>query len=114
MSKEEFSDQDWRRLIASFGEDPDRPGLLETPSRVSKAWKHWTSGYGQDPVELLKAFEDGAEQYNELIVVRGIHLCMESRGIRTPGEETITSAMLGELQPNLAMRTEFLALAREQ
>ena len=36
-----------------------------------------------------------------------------SRGIRTPGEETVTSAMLGELQPNLAMRTEFLALARE-
>jgi GTP cyclohydrolase I len=41
------------------------------------------------------------------------HLCMESRGIRTPGEETVTSAMLGELQPNLAMRTEFLALAKD-
>ena len=187
MSKAEFSEHDWRRLLSSLGEDPGRPGLLDTPSRVAKAWKHWTSGYGQDPVELLKAFEDGAEQYNELIVVRGIpvyshcehhlapffgkatigyvpngkivglskltrlvdcfakrlqvqermtiqianalmdvldpkavgvvvrcrHLCMESRGIRTPNEETITSAMLGELQPNLALRTEFLALARE-
>ncbi|WP_256078847.1 GTP cyclohydrolase I FolE [Massilia sp. YIM B04103] len=188
MSKDvEFSEHDWRRLLQSFGEDPDRPGLIETPHRVSKAWKHWTSGYAQNPVELLKAFEDGAEQYNELIVVKGIpvyshcehhlapffgkatvgyvpngkivglskltrlvdcfakrlqvqermtmqiaealmevlepkavgvvvkcrHLCMESRGIRTPGEETVTSAMLGELQPNLAMRTEFLALARE-
>jgi len=48
------------------------------------------------------------------VVVKCRHLCMESRGIRTPGEETVTSAMLGELQPNLAMRTEFLALAREQ
>jgi GTP cyclohydrolase I len=38
---------------------------------------------------------------------------MESRGIRTPGEETITSAMLGELQPNLGLRTEFLSLARD-
>jgi GTP cyclohydrolase I len=38
---------------------------------------------------------------------------MESRGIKTAGEETVTSAMLGELQPNLAMRTEFLDLARE-
>jgi GTP cyclohydrolase I len=38
---------------------------------------------------------------------------MESRGIKTAGEETVTSAMLGELQPNLAMRTEFLHLARE-
>ena len=161
--------------------------MRETPARLTRAWKHWTSGYTQDPAELLKTFEDGAEQYNELIVVRNIpiyshcehhlapffgkatvgympngkivglskltrlvdcfakrlqvqerltiqvanalmeilepkavgvvircrHLCMESRGIRTPGEETVTSAMLGELQPNLAMRTEFLALARE-
>lgn len=185
--KEVFTENDWRRLLSSLGEDPNRPGLHETPARVAKAWKHWTSGYGQDPVEILKAFEDGAEEYNELIVVRNIpvyshcehhlapffgkatvgylpngkivglskltrlvdvfskrlqvqerltvqiantlmdvlepkavgvvikcrHMCMESRGIRTPGEETITSALLGELQPNLALRTEFLALARD-
>jgi len=187
MTDHKFGEQDWKRLLASLGEDPERQGLLETPTRVAKAWKQWTAGYGQDPAVLLKAFEDGAEQYNELIVVRGIpvyshcehhlapffgkatigyvpngkivglskltrlvdcfakrlqvqerltgqiadalmehlepkaagvvircrHMCMESRGIRTPGEETITSAMLGELQPNLALRTEFLALARE-
>ena len=186
MSKDTFSDQDWRRFLTSLGEDPDRPGLADTPHRVAKAWKHWTSGYEQDPVEILKAFEDGAEEYNELIVVRNIpvyshcehhlapffgtatigylpngkivglskltrlvdcfarrlqvqerlttqiaeammehlqpkaagvvitcrHMCMESRGIRSIGEETVTSAMLGELQPNLALRTEFLALAR--
>ena len=52
MSKKDFSQNDWRRLLSSLGEDPDRPGLLETPARVEKAWKHWTSGYGQDPVEL--------------------------------------------------------------
>ena len=69
--KETFTENDWRRLLTSLGEDPDRPGLHETPARVTKAWKHWTSGYGQNPVEVLKAFEDGAEQYNELIVVRG-------------------------------------------
>jgi GTP cyclohydrolase I len=187
MSDANFTERDWRRLLTSLGENPDRPGLLDTPSRMTKAWKHWTSGYHQDPAELLKAFEDGAEEYNELIVVKGIpvyshcehhlapffgsatvgyvpngkivglskltrlvdcfakrlqvqerltsqianalmtnlepkavgvvircrHMCMESRGIRTPGEETVTSAMLGELQPNLALRTEFLALARE-
>ena len=70
--KEVFTENDWRRLLASLGEDPNRPGLHETPARVAKAWKHWTSGYEQDPVEILKAFEDGAEEYNELIVVRGI------------------------------------------
>ncbi len=72
MCNQEFGQQDWRRFINSLGEDPDRPGLLETPLRVEKAWKHWTSGYRQDPAEVLKVFEDGAEQYNELIVVKKI------------------------------------------
>jgi len=188
MSEQPFTEQDWRRLIISLGEDPDRAGLVETPSRVAKAWKHWTSGYTQDPSELLKVFEDGAEGYNELVIIRGIpvyshcehhlapffgkatigyvpdgkvvglskltrlvdcfakrlqaqerltvqianalmthlepkavgvvihcrHLCMESRGIRTQGEETITSTMLGDLLSNLALRTEFLTLAKQR
>ncbi len=74
MSEPQFTEQDWRRLLASLGEDPDRAGLVETPSRVAKAWKHWTAGYAQDPAECLKTFEDGAQEYNELIVVRGIPL----------------------------------------
>jgi GTP cyclohydrolase I len=188
MTSLEFSEEDWRKLLRSLGEDPDRPGLRDTPTRVARAWKHWTSGYEQTPSEILKVFEDGAQQYNELIVVRGIpvyshcehhlapflgfatvgytpngkivglskltrlvdcfakrlqvqerltiqiaeslmthieplsvgvviscrHMCMESRGIRTPGEQTVTSAMLGELRTNLALRTEFLALARDR
>lgn len=183
-----FTEQDWRRLLISLGEDPDRDGLVETPSRVAQAWKHWTSGYTQDPAELLKMFEDGAEGYDGLVIIRGIpvyshcehhlapffgkatigyvpdgkivglskltrlvdcfakrlqgqerltvqiasalmthlqpkaagviihcrHLCMESRGIRTQGEETITSSMLGELASNQALRAEFLALAQER
>ena len=185
--KDDFSEHDWRRLLAHLGEDPDRQGLQDTPARVNKAWQHWTSGYAQDPADILKVFEDGAEQYSELIVVRGIpvyshcehhlapffgtatvgytpngrivglskltrlvecfskrlqvqerltiqiaealmehvqplsvgvvircrHMCMESRGIRTPGQETVTSALLGEMRTNLGLRTEFLALERE-
>ena len=34
---QEFTEDDWRRLITSIGEDPQRPGLLETPARVAKA-----------------------------------------------------------------------------
>jgi GTP cyclohydrolase IA len=58
---EEFSERDWRRLLTHLGENPDRQGLLETPHRVEKAWKHWTAGYGSNPAEILKVFEDGAE-----------------------------------------------------
>jgi GTP cyclohydrolase I len=69
---EQFTEHDWRRFLVSIGEDPDRPGLRETPARVAKAWMSWTSGYQQNPADVLKTFEDGAEQYNELIVVRNI------------------------------------------
>ena len=47
------------------------------------------------------------------VVIRCRHLCMESCGIRTRGEETVTSSMLGELHSNQALRAEFFALARE-
>jgi GTP cyclohydrolase I len=46
------------------------------------------------------------------VVLRCRHLCMESRGISVPGEETVTSAMLGELEKNPAMRSEFFSLAQ--
>lgn len=49
-----------------------REGLRETPARMVKAWKHWTSGYGVDPADVLKVFEDGAEGYDQMVVVTGI------------------------------------------
>lgn len=49
-----------------------REGLLETPKRVGKAFEHWFSGYGKDPADILKVFEDGAEGYNEMVLVRDI------------------------------------------
>jgi GTP cyclohydrolase I len=60
------------RLLQYVGEDSNRPGLLETPERVAKAWKFWCSGYGKNPAELLKTFEDGAERCDEMIVVKEI------------------------------------------
>lgn len=50
----------------------DRPGLEETPDRVTKAMRHWFSGYDQDPIAVLKVFEDGAEKYDELVLVKDI------------------------------------------
>lgn len=59
-------------LLRYIGEDPDREGLQETPARVAKAWKEWAKGYGQNPLEVLKTFEDGAENCNELVIVTNI------------------------------------------
>lgn len=55
-----------------IGENPIREGLVETPARVVKAWKHWTSGYSVDIGKLLKTFEDGAEDYDEMVLVKDI------------------------------------------
>lgn len=62
-------------LLQAIGEDPDREGLHETPSRVAKAYGHWCSGYHKDPAQVLKAFKDGAEGCgDEIILVANIPL----------------------------------------
>lgn len=49
-----------------------REGLVETPSRVAKAFSHWFSGYDADIAGLMKVFEDGAEDYDEMVIVKDI------------------------------------------
>lgn len=60
------------RLLQTIGENPDREGLQETPNRVVKAWKHWASGYDVDIAALMKVFEDGAENYDQMVMVKDI------------------------------------------
>lgn len=50
--------------------DPDREGLIETPSRVARMYEELTRGYDQDPKDVLTFFEpDG---YDEMILQRDI------------------------------------------
>lgn len=58
------------RLIEYIGEDPARDGLRDTPDRVLRAWAELTSGYKQDPADLLgKTFE---EPHDQMIVLKDI------------------------------------------
>ena len=61
-----------RTLIEWTGDDPDRDGLAETPSRVARAYKEFFAGYGQDPVEILQKTFEEIEGYDEMIALRGI------------------------------------------
>lgn len=59
-------------MLLRIESDPQgdlREGLRETPERVAKAWEFWTSGYHLDPAEVLKVFEDGAENYDQMVTV---------------------------------------------
>jgi len=76
MKRKPINTEDMRDLIADILNvlDPDagRAGLEETPARFLKAWEHWTSGYDVDAEALLKTFEDGAEDYDEMVFVGAI------------------------------------------
>jgi GTP cyclohydrolase I len=61
-----------RTLIQWTGDDPDREGLLETPSRVARAYEQWFAGYAQDPNELLERTFEEVAGYDEMVVLRDI------------------------------------------
>lgn len=59
-----------RELLAAVGEDPDREGLRETPSRVARMYAELFRGLHDDPrVHLQKFF---TEKYDEVVLVRDI------------------------------------------
>ncbi len=63
-----------RGMLSFLGEDPEREGLLDTPSRVVRAMAEHFSGYGQDPGQYLaKTFEE-VEGYDELVLVSDIEV----------------------------------------
>jgi GTP cyclohydrolase I len=61
-----------RELLIAVGEDPDRDGLRDTPSRVAKSYDELLAGLDQDPSDVLTAvFEVGHE---ELVLVKDIEM----------------------------------------
>lgn len=62
-----------RILIAAAGDDPCRPGLVDTPGRVRRAYREWFAGYRIDPAALLERRFD-AEDYDGIVALRGIRV----------------------------------------
>lgn len=61
-----------RTLIAWLGDDPERPGLQRTPSRVVQAFGELFAGYRLDPVTLLRRGLMAAETEGQLVLLRSI------------------------------------------
>ncbi|MBN1257257.1 MAG: GTP cyclohydrolase I FolE [Planctomycetes bacterium] len=59
-----------RLLIEGMGDDPQRPGLVETPRRVAQLYEEIFSGIGKDPAELIKKVPN--EEHDEIVLVRDI------------------------------------------
>lgn len=63
-----------RTLIRWAGDDPDREGLIETPARVTRAYKELFSGYEADPREYLARTFEEVGGYDELVVLKDIRV----------------------------------------
>ena len=59
-------------LLRWAGDDPFRPGLLNTPDRVVRAYEEYFRGYDEDPYELLGRTFDETEGYDEMVVLKDI------------------------------------------
>ncbi|MCE5215708.1 GTP cyclohydrolase I FolE [bacterium] len=62
-----------RELLVELGEDPDREGLLKTPSRVARSMEFLTSGYRKDIDEIINN-AIFTQETNNMVIVRDIEL----------------------------------------
>ena len=175
-----------RLLFEAIGEDPERPGIADTPARVAREYDEIFAGLLVDPADVLSvvfdeahdeivmmrdipfasmcehhllpfvgtahlaylpnktgqvtglsklarlvdvcakrpglqermtttiadAMEAALEPRGVMVVVEARHLCMEMRGIRKPGAETVTSTVRGIFRDDHRTRSEALTLLR--
>lgn len=72
MSELTFPNEEhYRQLIASTGEDLDRPGLVDTPIRAAKAFAYLTQGYQQTLEEVTNKAVFPSNN-RELVLVQNI------------------------------------------
>ncbi|GHD96451.1 GTP cyclohydrolase I FolE [Streptomyces naganishii] len=61
-----------RELLIAVGEDPDREGLRDTPSRVARAYKELLAGLRQEPEDVLTTTFDLG--HDEMVLVKDIEI----------------------------------------
>ena len=63
-----------RTLLLWAGDDPEREGLRDTPSRVARAYREFFVGYDTDPVAVLERTFEETDGYDEIVLLRDIRL----------------------------------------
>ena len=58
-------------ILVAVGENPEREGLLKTPSRVARAYGELLEGYRTDPLKLVNKATFKAD-YDDMVIVRDI------------------------------------------
>jgi GTP cyclohydrolase I len=63
-----------RTLLRWAGEDPAREGLLDTPGRVTRAYREFFAGYEVDPRTVLERTFEEIDGYDEIVLLRDIRV----------------------------------------
>jgi len=83
-----------RTLLRWSGEDPEREGPGDTPSRVGRAWRELCLGYRDDPAAYLKRTFEEVSADNEIVVLGGISFRSHCEHHRAPITCTASIAYL--------------------
>src|SRR5512132_3851674 len=71
FTSNEQTEEAVRTILQNIGEDPEREGLLRTPSRVAKMYAELTAGYYIDPQALINDAVFSVD-YDEMVMVKDI------------------------------------------
>lgn len=61
-----------RQLLTTVGENPDRPGLVETPDRVARMYGEIFSSIGIEDFDDYKLFDAPVSQSSKMVMVKDI------------------------------------------
>jgi GTP cyclohydrolase IA len=86
-------------------------GLSKIP-RLVEVFSHRLQIQEQMTRQIAEALSNGLSPKGVGVVVEARHLCMEMRGVESPGGHMMTSCMLGTFRRDPRTRAEFLDLAR--
>ncbi|MFJ3491083.1 GTP cyclohydrolase I [Leifsonia aquatica] len=112
-------------ILAAIGEDPSRPGLVSTPSRVADAYAEFFSGVGVDASALLGEPVPLEADHADTVVLRGIafrsvceHHLLPFIGVAhvayLPGESVVGLGRIPRVIEALASRPQLQERLTEQ
>lgn len=114
-------------LLRAIGEDPQRPGLAQTPRRIADSYAELFAGLDEDPLAHLAESEDfaGDDAAGELVLVRDIafrstceHHLLPFTGVAhlayVPGERIVGLGKLARVVETLSSRPQLQERLGEQ
>ncbi len=87
-----------RTLLKFIGDDPAREGLVDTPTRVARAYVELFAGYDIDPYALLARTFSETDGYDEMVVLRDIAFVSHCEHHMVPFTGTAHVAYLPDLR----------------